>query len=57
MVWGNVQVLTGTIYEIVPGFLLNLLVTVVVSLMTYKENPEITHEFDETVRLLQEERK
>lgn len=56
MIWGNIDVLTGTIYEIVPGFILNLIVTIVVSLMTYKENPEISREFDETVRLLGEER-
>mgnify|MGYP001394847314 FL=1 len=56
MIWGNIDVLTGTIYEIVPGFILNLIVTIVVSLMTYKENPEISREFDETLRLLGEER-
>ena len=56
LIWGNVDVLTSNLYEIVPGFLLNLIVTVVVSRLTYKENTEITHEFDETLRLLEEER-
>lgn len=56
LIWGNVEALTGTLYEIVPGFLLNLIVTVVVSLMTYKKNDEIEHEFNETVRLLEKER-
>lgn len=56
MIWGNIDVLSSTIYEIVPGFILNLIVTIVVSLMTYKENPEISREFDETLRLLGEER-
>lgn len=32
-VWGNVEVLTSHMYEIVPGFLINLLVAVVVSRM------------------------
>ncbi len=56
LIWGNVHVLTSNLYEIVPGFLLNLIVTIIVSRLTYKENPEITHEFDETLRLLEEER-
>ncbi|GAB4097867.1 sodium/proline symporter PutP [Sinomonas halotolerans] len=33
-VWGNIEALHGAMYEIVPGFLLNLLVAVVVSRMT-----------------------
>src|SRR5690625_3577711 len=56
IIWGNVGALTGTLYEIVPGFLLNLIVTVVVSKLTYKENTEIEKEFDETLRLLKQER-
>jgi len=56
IIWGNVEVLTSNLYEIVPGFLLSLIVTIVVSLMTYKENPEIEHEFDETLRLLEKEK-
>lgn len=56
LIWGNVEFLTGTLYEIVPGFLLNLIVTVIVSLMTYKDNQEINNEFDETLRLLEKER-
>lgn len=53
-VWGNIDILSGTLYEIVPGFILNLIVTVIVSNMTYKENAEITAEFDETVRQMAE---
>ncbi|WP_261623040.1 sodium/proline symporter PutP [Nesterenkonia marinintestina] len=45
-VWGNVDVLADTLYEIVPGFVLNLLVAVVVSLLTHRPNPEIDAEFD-----------
>lgn len=56
MIWGNVEILTETLYEIVPGFVLALITTVIVSLITYKPNPEIEKEFDETVRLLKESR-
>lgn len=56
LIWGNVEVLSSNLYEIVPGFLLNLIVTVIVSNLTYKENPEIEEEFDKTMRLLAEER-
>ncbi len=44
-VWGNITVLHDAMYEIVPGFLLNLLVAVVVSRMTYKHNETIEAEF------------
>ncbi len=37
------------LYEILPAFLLNLVVAVVVSLATYKPNPEIDREFDEAL--------
>src|SRR5690625_1604412 len=56
LIWGNVEVLSSNLYEIVPGFLLNLIVTVIVSNLTYKENSEIEEEFDKTIRLLAEER-
>src|SRR5690625_2911063 len=49
IIWGDF--LSGGIfdlYEIVPGFVLNLVVTIVVSLMG-KPNPEMEKEFDETV--------
>lgn len=49
MVWGN-SPLSDSLYEIIPGFALNLIVTVIVSLFTFKPNSEITAEFDETVR-------
>ncbi|HSI66474.1 MAG TPA: sodium:proline symporter, partial [Planococcus sp. (in: firmicutes)] len=47
----------GSVYEIIPGFLLCLIVAVIVSKLTFKDNPEITKEFDETVRLINEEKK
>lgn len=48
--------LVGSIYEIIPGFFLSWLVTWAVSLMTYKPNAEIEAEFDETERLIQEDK-
>lgn len=39
------------LYEILPGFLANLLVAVGVSLATYKDNPVIDVEFDESARI------
>ena len=56
-IWGNIDVLSGTLYEIVPGFILNLIVTVVVSNMTYKEDPAIEKEFDETLAEIERENK
>lgn len=54
-VWGNVETLHSTMYEIVPGFIINLVVTVVVSLATHKANSvetaEINEEFDRAVSL------
>ena len=57
VIWGTNETLKDALYEIVPGFLLALIVTFIVSLFTYKPNEEIENEFDETVRLLNEERR
>lgn len=46
----------GSVYEIIPGFILCLLVAWIVSLVTYKPNAEIETEFDETVRLIHEDK-
>ena len=51
-IWGKVPSLASALYEIVPGFIVCLLVAVVVSLVTYKPNREIEAEFDETIRRL-----
>jgi amino acid permease len=53
-IWGNTA-LSDYLYEIVPGFLLNLIIAVIVSKITYKPIPEVEKEFDETLRLLKEE--
>lgn len=46
----------GSVYEIIPGFILCWLAAWIVSLITYKPNAEIEAEFDETVRLIQEDK-
>ncbi|GGH60995.1 sodium/proline symporter PutP [Rothia aerolata] len=46
-VWGNSETLSGMLYEIIPGFVVNLVLAVLVSLATYKPNAEIDAEFDQ----------
>lgn len=55
LIWGNVAMLSDIIYEIVPGFIVCLLVTYFVSLATYRPNAEIDREFTETIHLLKKE--
>ncbi|MEK5330944.1 sodium/proline symporter PutP [Lysinibacillus sp. FSL W8-0992] len=55
-VWGKIESLSTALYEIVPGFLVCLVVAVIVSMMTYKRNEEIEDEFNRSVSLLKEER-
>lgn len=53
-VWGNLPddvPLVFQVYEILPGFVFNLLAAWLVSRMTYRPNPQIDAEFDEAVRL------
>ena len=52
-VWGNIDALTSNMYEIVPGFIACLVVAVVVSRMTWRENPEIEAEFSEMERVVE----
>jgi sodium/proline symporter len=54
IIWSNVG-LGDTLYEIVPGFIINLIVSFVVSLMTYKKNDVIAKEFDDSLKLLKNE--
>jgi sodium/proline symporter len=51
VIWSNVG-LSDVMYEIVPGFIINLIVSVVVSYATYKPNAEIEKEFDLSVKNL-----
>ena len=53
LVWGNIEILKTTLYEIVPGFIISFIVTLVVSILTYRPNPEIDREFTETLELLE----
>ncbi|GAB3272271.1 SLC5/6 family protein [Arthrobacter pigmenti] len=50
-IWGKSD-LSDWLYELVPGFALNAIIAVVVSLLTYKRNPEIEAEYAEAVRRL-----
>ncbi|WP_085991619.1 sodium/proline symporter PutP [Oceanobacillus senegalensis] len=54
-IWGNTA-LSGYLYEIVPGFILNVIVTYIVSLITYKPNKEIEQEFDKTLEIINEQK-
>ena len=49
-IWGNIESLHTTMYEIVPGFIVNIVLAVVVSLLTYQPNAEIEEEFEATVQ-------
>lgn len=53
-VWGYSK-LGKIMYEIVPGFIFCFIVTVIVSLITYKPNAKIEREFDETLSLLEKD--
>ncbi|MGJ7919296.1 sodium/proline symporter PutP [Neobacillus sp. LXY-4] len=54
IIWENVG-LGKILYEIVPGFVLNFIVIIVVSLMTHKHNDEIEKDFADTVHNLKNE--
>ncbi|GGG14181.1 sodium:proline symporter [Lysinibacillus alkalisoli] len=49
-IWGSMEVLKSTIYEIVPGFALGMVITVIVSLITYEKNEAIDADFTEMKR-------
>lgn len=48
--WGN-SPLSDYLYEIVPGFVFAMIVAVIVSILTYKHDPEVETEFEEAARL------
>ena len=54
IIWKNAG-LGESLYEIVPGFVFNFIIAVIVSLITYKKNEEIEKDFTESERLLQQE--
>lgn len=45
------EIFGQSLYEIVPGFLVNVVVAVVVSKLTYQPNAELEQEFDQAVEL------
>ncbi|MDO4911857.1 MAG: sodium/proline symporter PutP [Corynebacterium sp.] len=51
-VWSNLSGGLFDVYEILPGFIFNLIVAVVVSLVTYKPNPAIEEEFEAALKQL-----
>jgi sodium/proline symporter len=53
--WGSSEWLSSRMYEILPGFVFNTVVAVVVSLLTHRPDPRIDAEFDEAIRLLDAE--
>ncbi|KAD3515106.1 sodium/proline symporter PutP [Arthrobacter yangruifuii] len=53
-VWGSIDSLSGTLYEIVPGFAINIILSVVVSILTHKPSADVEEEFNEAVRLAKE---
>lgn len=56
VIWGNSEYLSGIMYEIVPGFILCLLVATIVSMFTFRHNTEIEREFNEAIELLNREK-
>lgn len=46
-IWGNIKPLSSAMYEIVPGFIVALLVAWLVSRATFRPNPTIDAEFTE----------
>lgn len=55
-VWGTIDALSNSLYEIVPGFIICLVVAYFVSLMTYRPNAEIDKEFYDAMEMLKKER-
>ncbi|GAA4905199.1 hypothetical protein GCM10025789_25660 [Tessaracoccus lubricantis] len=48
-IWGRTEALSSTLYEIVPGFIANLVIAVVVSLLTAPPSAEVVEAFEEAV--------
>lgn len=57
IVWSNLTK-AGTIpfelYEIVPGFIVNFIISVIISLLTFRHNDDVENEFNESIRLIKE---
>jgi len=53
IIWKNVG-LGATLYEIVPGFAINFIIAVLVSIFTYRRNEQIEKDFNESLKLLKQ---
>ncbi|MDO4928717.1 MAG: sodium/proline symporter PutP [Corynebacterium sp.] len=51
-VWSSLSGGIFDVYEILPGFIFNLIVAVAVSLVTYKPNPAVEEEFEAALKQL-----
>ncbi|MFB6468543.1 hypothetical protein ACE38V_17375 [Cytobacillus sp. Hz8] len=59
IVWSNLtkaEIIPFELYEIVPGFIVNLVVSFMASNMTFQHNYKIEEEFNESVKLLKAEK-
>ncbi|WP_394235743.1 sodium/proline symporter PutP [Niallia oryzisoli] len=59
ILWANLTeagVIPFQLYEIVPGFIINLIFSVVVSLMTFKHNDSVEKSFNESIALLKHDK-
>ncbi|KAA9024336.1 sodium/proline symporter PutP [Niallia endozanthoxylica] len=59
ILWANLTeagVIPFQLYEIVPGFIINLFFSIVVSLITYKHNDKIEKAFNESVALIKNDK-
>lgn len=56
ILWKNINLgeLLNGVYEIIPGFLINMLLIYLVSKFTYQPNKEIDQEFNESAKLVKE---
>lgn len=53
IIWKNIDLqITKDIYEIIPGFSVNLIASIVISLFTYQRDEAIEQEFDTSLKLL-----
>lgn len=53
ILWKNADLqFTKDVYEIIPGFMMNFAVSIIVSLFTYRRNENIEQEFDASLALL-----
>ncbi|MPV38185.1 sodium/proline symporter PutP [Georgenia subflava] len=51
-VWGNIDGGIFDLYEILPGFVVNLVLAIIISKLTHRASSDVTAEFDETMRIM-----